>query len=325
MLFLVIVGVLGLITLANFAAASPQPDLTRLLYAILALINLLTLGLAFLFLGLTLFPQLNELDTGLTLTYARSFVAPLLGVSLWGLLVLWPGWRRWLARFTSLNPDSPVHTLALTLSGFLVANTIITLNQGGIEALAENADAASVGSLLLTGLALVAAAILGVGAWTRRSWPKVWERLGLRPLQRTDLLVIIRWTPVLVLAEGLISLLLTLVNPEQLALLERVNNAFLGDLDSLLEWLILGLASGIGEEILFRGAIQPAFGLVPTAALFAVVHTQYGFSPLMLFIFLLGLILGMIRQRYSTTSAILVHFTYNFILGLLALLFGHSA
>lgn len=322
MIFLVIVAVLGLIVLANVAAASPQSDLTRLLYAILALINLFVLGMALLFLSLTLLPWLNELDSGLSTSYTQSFVGPLLGASLWGLLVLWPAWRQWLARFTSLNPNSPVHTLALTLAGFLIANTTITLNQGGIEALAESADAASVGSLLLTGVALVAAAILGVGAWTRRSWQDVWERLGLRPLQRTDLLVILRWTPILILAEGLISLLLTLTNPEQLALLEEVNSAFLGDLDSLPEWLILGLASGIGEEILFRGAIQPAFGLIPTAALFAVMHTQYGFSPLMLFIFFLGLILGLIRQRYSTTSAILVHFTYNFILGLLALLFA---
>lgn len=322
MLFLVIAAVLGLIVLANVAAASPQSDLARLLYAILALINLFALGMALLFLGLTLLPWLNELDSGLSTSYTQSFVGPLLGASLWGLLVLWPAWRQWLARFTSLNPNSPVHTLALTLAGFLVANTTITLNQGGIEALAETADAASVGSLLLTGVALVAAAILGVGTWTRRSWQDVWARLGLRPLQRTDLLVILRWTPILILAEGLISLLLTLTNPEQLALLEEVNNAFLGDLDSLPEWLILGLASGIGEEILFRGAIQPAFGLIPTAALFAVMHTQYGFSPLMLFIFLLGLILGLIRQRYSTTSAILVHFTYNFVLGLLALLFA---
>ncbi len=322
MLFLVIAAVLGLIVLANVAAASPQSDLTHLLYAILALINLFALGMALLFLSLTLLPWLNELDSGLSTSYTQSFVGPLLGASLWGLLVLWPAWRQWLARFTSLNPNSPVHTLALTLAGFLVANTTITLNQGGIEALAETADAASVGSLLLTGVALVAAAILGVGTWTRRSWQDVWARLGLRPLQRTDLLVILRWTPILILAEGLISLLLTLTNPEQLALLEEVNNAFLGDLDSLPEWLILGLASGIGEEILFRGAIQPAFGLIPTAALFAVMHTQYGFSPLMLFIFLLGLILGLIRQRYSTTSAILVHFTYNFVLGLLALLFA---
>lgn len=322
MLFLVIAAVLGLIVLANVAAASPQSDLTRLLYAILALLDLFALGMALLFLSLTLLPWLNELDSGLSTSYTQSFVGPLLGASLWGLLVLWPAWRQWLARFTSLNPNSPVHTLALTLAGFLVANTTITLNQGGIEALAETADAASVGSLLLTGVALVAAAILGVGTWTRRSWQDVWARLGLRPLQRTDLLVILRWTPILILAEGLISLLLTLTNPEQLALLEEVNNAFLGDLDSLPEWLILGLASGIGEEILFRGAIQPAFGLIPTAALFAVMHTQYGFSPLMLFIFLLGLILGLIRQRYSTTSAILVHFTYNFVLGLLALLFA---
>jgi membrane protease YdiL (CAAX protease family) len=105
-----------------------------------------------------------------------------------------------------------------------------------------------------------------------------------------------------------------------MALLEEVNTALLGDFNTLGAWLILALATGIGEELLFRGAIQPAFGLIPTAALFAIAHLQYDLSPLMLFIFILGIILGIIRQRYGTTVAILIHFGYNFSLGILSLL-----
>jgi membrane protease YdiL (CAAX protease family) len=36
--------------------------------------------------------------------------------------------------------------------------------------------------------------------------------------------------------------------------------------------LIVALASGIGEEVLFRGALQPAFGLVWTSLLFGLIH-----------------------------------------------------
>lgn len=319
MTMLLFLGVLGLIVLANLAAASPQPDLSRLVQTILGIIAVSTLVMAGLLLGTPLLAEVS-LPDGFTPQLAAAYGWPLLVASLWSLAVLGPPIRRALGRFMPLNPDSPVHTLALVLSGYLVANTIGTLNQGGLEALAENAEAVSMGSVLLNGLIWVAAALLGVGLWTRRTWPDTKERLGLRPLRWVDFAAAGRWIAVLYLALIITTALVNLVNPQQLELLESVNVAFLSDLDTVMEWLALGLASGIGEELLFRGAIQPAFGLVPTALLFAVLHIQYGFSPLMLFIFVLGLLLGIIRQRYSTTTAILVHFAYNFIQGLLALL-----
>ncbi len=324
MSFLVIVGILGLIVLANSAAAASQPDLSRLLLALLAVLNLSVLGMAALLFALpVLAPTPNDaLFPGFTPQLAQAFAGPLAGSALWGLLVLWPVMRRFLARFIPLNPDSPVHMVALVLAGYLAANTLVTLNQGGLAELAEGVDAASIGSLLLTGVAMVAAALLGVGLGTRRTWAEVKERLGLRPLQAFHWRVILPWTALLLLMEIAISTLLNQFYPEQLARLENVNIALLSDLDSIGEWLILGLTSGVGEEILFRGAIQPAFGLLPTALLFAVAHVQYDFPPLMIFIFLLGLVLGFIRQRYGTTAAILVHFSYNFVLGLLTLLAG---
>jgi membrane protease YdiL (CAAX protease family) len=322
MLILVIAGILGLVVLANIAAASPKPDLSRLLLALLTVLNLSVLSMAGLLLLIFLVsaPTDNPLLPGFTPQLAQAFVGPLAGAALWGLLALWPRVRHFLAQFTPINPDSPVHMLALVLSGYLIANTLVTLNQGGVAELAESADAASIGSLLLTGLALLAAAFLGVGLGTRRTWAEVIERLGLRPLRATDWRVIVSGTTLLLTMEIGITLLLSQFYPEQLAQLENVNIALLSDLDSVGEWLVLGLTSGVGEEILFRGALQPAFGIWPTAILFAVAHVQYDLSPLMVFIFLLGLVLGVIRQRYGTTTAILVHFSYNFTLGLFALL-----
>lgn len=324
MIFVVVVGILGLMVLANSAAASPKPDRSHLLLALLVVLNVSVLSMAGLLLLTSLVTTTNDnpLLTGFTPQLAQAFVGPLAGASLWGLLALWPMVRRFLAQFTSINPDSPVHTLALVLSGYLIANTAVTLNQGGVAELAESADAASIGSLLLTGLALLAAALVSVGLGTRRTWAEVIERLGLRPLRVSDWRVILSGILFLLTMEIAITFLLSQFYPEQLAQLENVNIALLSDLDSLGEWLILGLTSGVGEELLFRGAIQPAFGILPTAILFAVAHVQYDFSPLMIFIFLLGVVLGLIRQRISTTTAILVHFGYNFALGLLTLFAG---
>ncbi|MBU1701233.1 MAG: CPBP family intramembrane metalloprotease [Candidatus Eisenbacteria bacterium] len=75
--------------------------------------------------------------------------------------------------------------------------------------------------------------------------------------------------------------------------------------------LTVGLAAGIGEEILYRGAIQPKLGLLPTSILFAVIHSYYGLSPAFAWIFLLGLGLGYLRKKTDTTTCILFHAVYN--------------
>ena len=60
------------------------------------------------------------------------------------------------------------------------------------------------------------------------------------------------------------------------------------------EWLVLAAAAGLSEELLFRGALQPIFGIVPTSLIFAVSHVQYGLSPATLTVFLLSVILGIV-------------------------------
>jgi membrane protease YdiL (CAAX protease family) len=102
--------------------------------------------------------------------------------------------------------------------------------------------------------------------------------------------------------------------------LEDVNSVLLQDFDTVGEWLVLALIAGISEEILFRGALQPIFGLWFTSILFAVVHVQYGLTPVTVFVVILAVLLGLIRRRTNTTVAIFVHAGYNFVLGLLALL-----
>jgi membrane protease YdiL (CAAX protease family) len=102
--------------------------------------------------------------------------------------------------------------------------------------------------------------------------------------------------------------------------MENLNSLLLSQFDTVWEWLILAASAAIGEEILFRGALQPVLGLWLTSVIFAVVHMQYGFTLVTVLLLLLGLILGVVRRRSNTTVAIFVHFSYDFILGLLALL-----
>jgi membrane protease YdiL (CAAX protease family) len=79
------------------------------------------------------------------------------------------------------------------------------------------------------------------------------------------------------------------------------------DLVSPLAALAVSLSAGVGEELLFRGALQPRFGLVLTSLLFAVGHAHYGLSPATVEVFVIGLVLGLVRRRINTTTCIVIH------------------
>ncbi|MEL7234770.1 MAG: CPBP family glutamic-type intramembrane protease, partial [Chloroflexota bacterium] len=56
------------------------------------------------------------------------------------------------------------------------------------------------------------------------------------------------------------------------------------------------------------------FGIFVTTAFFALLHTPYAFTPGSLAILLVGGAFAVLKERYSTTAAIIAHFTYNFVL-----------
>jgi hypothetical protein len=64
--------------------------------------------------------------------------------------------------------------------------------------------------------------------------------------------------------------------------------------------------------MIFRGAALPPFRLLLTSVLFTILHSQYGFSPASLLIFVIAIVLGVLRYRTNLTVCILVHFGYNF-------------
>ena len=256
------------------------------------------------------FPLTNLDQIGLTIVLVAG----------WGMLVSLTPVRRLLARIIPLDPTSSVHTLALVLAGYLVSQGALTLSQDGLLGLVESAQPASVALVVSSALLFIILAFLGVGLLIRRNGRSLTVRLGLsRPtlvhLASAGVIIV-----GLVILQAIAGAIWALLNPEQAATLEEVNNLLLSDFDTLWEWMLLALASGISEELLFRGALQPVFGLGLTSVLFALLHVQYGFTPFMLVILLLAVILGLVRRYFSTTVSIIVHVGYNFVLGLIALL-----
>jgi len=88
--------------------------------------------------------------------------------------------------------------------------------------------------------------------------------------------------------------------------------------------LIASVTAGFGEEIVFRGVLQPSLGIILPALMFASLHAwQYNFDAL-LQVLCLGLIFGVIRKYSNTTICALVHGSFDFVLFMIAYLSGHG-
>lgn len=313
-------AVLLLALAANLVDLRGDPRAKRRFALLAAVLNgpLLALALALLLLPPETFGDLAGLGLSTANIAAAGWV--LAATAAWGLLVCLPAFRVFLARYSRLDPASAVHLTALLLAGLLVGNTALTLTQDLLADLDAAEFSVGIVDVVVQQLGFVAVAFVGAGLATRRDWTESLGRLGLVrpswPQLRLGLLVI----PLLVIMQGLAGGIWALLSPEQAQELGSINELLLAGFDTPAEWFVLAVASGLGEEVLFRGAVQPIFGLIPTSLLFAFVHVQYGLTPITLVVFALGLILGLVRKRTNTTVAVLVHFGYNFTLGLLSLL-----
>ena len=313
---LVLIAITLLLILVNLLQAHENSRYNMLFDRVLLAIHLM-LALA----GAVIL--LSPSATGMEMTAAQGqlFGVSFMAMGTWGVIVSLTAVRQLIARRIPFRADAPVHTLALLLTGYLVANTAMTLSQGGLEALAEVTTAATIWDVIANQMIFVLTAVFGVGFLIRRkTMGELFQRLGIERLSLRQVGVVLRWIAILIVLQWIGGALTLFLDPNGYELLDGVSGALLGDIDTVWEWAILAMATGLGEEMLFRGALQPVFGLTITAVLFAVVHIQYGFTIITILVFLMGIALGYLRQKENLTTTIFVHAGYNFSLGLLSML-----
>jgi membrane protease YdiL (CAAX protease family) len=283
-------------------------------YGVLIALNVGVLGYA----GLAVLNQLvtmlmpDQVDPAALATNWWGVAVASLLTSLVAFLLLIPAARQWLARWLPFDPDSIVHTTALILAVYQIG---LSLGQmaliGNLETLLEADLALTTGDLLLNAVPLLLFALAGVGLFIRRGGRSTLQRLGLfRPTWK-HWLAAAGVTLLLLAFDFGARLLWNEVDPSGYDLVARVTESLFGNLASVGGAVALGLSAGISEELLFRGAVQPRLGLLLATVLFAVGHLQYGLSVATLEIFVIGLVLGVMRTRTSTTIAIVIHASYN--------------
>ena len=318
--FLFVGVLLALITLANMAQHTADTTFSHLFQFILIALNLpaLFIGLLLRFMPANFFNQFVEFLPGIDIQKMGMWYAAM-GIA--GIIVVLPPVRRAIAKVTAIQPKNEVHATALLLAVYLVGNTLSTLGQGGLEALADTVGSANIWQVVGQQLLFVAVGVAGIGIFIRRPKLKtVAHRLGLEKPTLRQLIIGFGIAIILVVVQFMVGIIALLVTPDQIAAIEDVNAVLLADMDSLGEWFLLALSAGVGEEILFRGALQPVFGMPLTVVLFTIAHVQYGFTIITAYFIVLASVLSLIRKKSSTTVAIFVHFSYNFILGIFALL-----
>lgn len=264
---------------------------------------------------------------------AARFAAAIVGINA-TLLIFLPV-RRWAARVLpprqvaqglGFDPTSTVHATALILCVLLVGYTILNfVIAGGLAGLAQNYEGISPVGLLSQMMIFIAFAFLGSGLTVRRPLRQTLRRLGLRAPTPREVFIGVGMAALMFTFNFAFAVIMSQVMSAEAI---RQQSEFSGQIASSVTTLGLALliafTAAVGEEIAFRGALQPIFGLTLTSLFFAAIHVQYTLTPASGLILLLAVVLGWLRRRYNTTVAIIAHFLYNFVLLFFAVIAVYS-
>lgn len=258
-----------------------------------------------------------------------------LGVILISATLLITPVRRRLAHVIPIDPDSFVHTIALLAVvpigalcfvplAVLGAPPLLSLVGQLTEANSGRDTAGLIRDQLYGLIWTIPATILAVGYGVRRNLREALARLGLvRPSWRQVIGAVVL-AVFLALAMQFIGTGLDWLW-KQLGWPVTNDEAF-GELISFafnpIGAVVLGISAGLGEELAVRGVLQPRLGLLLSNLFFTSLHAlQYNWDALLV-VFLVGTICGLVRKYNNTTTAAIVHGTYNFSLIMFALILG---
>jgi membrane protease YdiL (CAAX protease family) len=282
--------------------------------------------LLLLFIGLSGFVQVS-LDAE-NLQSQQLYLTGLIIPSLFSIVLLLRPIRTLLARLIPIDAESATHAVALVLTMLVVLNLATTLGQG-LTNVSEQLESqpglvnavASPTVLWIQQLGMALLGVVGVGWLSRRTLAEALQRLAITPPSLRQVAAGVGLGLVLAAFNLGLQTLGTQLGVGVGSDVEQLSEQLFGPLTgSVAGILTIGLAAGIGEETLLRGALQPRFGLLLTSVIFSLLHSQYGFSLATAIIFVVGLALGVIRNRANTTTSMIVHAVHNIAFGVLGYL-----
>jgi uncharacterized protein len=207
---------------------------------------------------------------------------------------------------------------AVSLLLFLVEPDVSRLFPGG---------RLSPGTVLTSQLPFLVVALLGVGVGVRRNLRETLGRLGYGVISIQQLGIVVLFVGAALALSAAADAIFASLQPDLYRKVGEISDLLfnprgLSPISAVLFALLVGVGAGLGEETLFRGAVQPVLGIAATSVLFASMHIQYGPSLLLVYVFLLSVGLGSLRKYINTTASFLAHAGYNSFGIILAYFFG---
>lgn len=219
-----------------------------------------------------------------------------------------------LTDISPLDPDSAIDMTGLCvllgLLGLFVANS---LSAGA----ANPPDLSMIPSpgvldLVVQAATFLAIAYITVGFPYWRDLLQATERLGIVVPDLRTIGMGLAGAAGAFLVAGLAGFVSQQLNPNLGESLTEIVDAMTAQVQNPIGAVILGASAGIGEEAVFRGALQPRFGMVLPSLLFTMLHgPQYGFNVALLGLFGVSMLLALLRRNVNTTAAMIAHALYN--------------
>jgi uncharacterized protein len=239
-----------------------------------------------------------------------SPVVLLIGLGL-GLPLLRPI-RRALARVTPLDPDSAIDMtglcMVLGLLGFFVGTSLAPMADEPPELI----PSVGIAELLVQAAAFLAVAYIAVGFPYWRDLRAATERLGIVAPDPRTIGIAIAATFASFVVAGIAGFLSQQFDPGLSESLDEIVDQLTAQVQNPIGAVVLGASAGIGEEAIFRGALQPRYGIIIPSLLFMMLHgPQYGFNLALLGLFGVSIILGLVRRHVNTTAAMITHALFN--------------
>ena len=234
----------------------------------------------------------------------------LVGIGL-GLPLLRP-FRQTLARVTPLEPASAIDMtglcMVLGLLGFFVGTSLAPMAENPPELI----PSVGILELLVQAATFVAIAYIAAGFPYWRTVRAATARLGIVFPDLRTIGIAIAATFACFLVAGIAGYASQQFDPGLSESLDEVVDQMTAQVQNPLGAVILGASAGIGEEAIFRGALQPRYGLMIPSLLFTMLHgPQYGFNLALLGLFGVSVILGLLRRQVNTTAAMITHALFN--------------
>lgn len=230
----------------------------------------------------------------------------------------------WLARHSAADVSRPAHAwaLLLLLVGVFVS-VVFGAFVGGVAAyeseIVLGMEAPALREADVLSNVVLSAIIFVVPAWTyvrvvhAASAPAAWRMLGLAPMRpERDALVGLALGGAFLLVLSVASAglsMLGLVVPENERALEIAGSV------SVAGAVMLSVGAAIGEEVFFRGFLQPRIGVVGQALVFMSGHLAYLNVLELVVTFSLALAFGLAYKRSgSLVGPMVAHFVFNVVM-----------